>query len=117
MSRNRYDAEFGVCRVRWHRDEPPGDGQPCLVEVWRASVDENLIYGEPTKPRVQVRATVEVRFYRDSKWWRLGYLGSVTEVEKGTQVRRWARIPGPRWWGATIALENWTPADGETRNG
>lgn len=104
MARNRYDDAFGVARIRWQRDEPDNSGSPVLVEVWRPTVD-GLIYESPTKPRVIISARVEMRVFKDSKWWTVGWGGDLSPSAPG-QIRRWALLPW-RTWSQTITLDGW----------
>lgn len=103
MARNRYEEGYGVARLRWKLGEP--DTQPygtVLVEVWSSAL--NLDH-EAAKPRVEVRARVEMRRYRNGEWQSMSFNGEWAASAAG-RVRRHAHLPSRNWYG-TVALDGW----------
>lgn len=104
MPRNKYDDAHGVVRVQWEQGPPDASsGRMYLVEIWRSETD--LDYNEPRKPGLHVTASLELHVYKDSKWWAVGYAGSLAEAKPG-EIRRYATLR-QRHWRSTITLDGW----------
>jgi hypothetical protein len=102
----RYEDAFGVVPLTWHYGEPtaPLTGQLVLVEVWRA--ETNVRNTEARKPRVQVEARLELRFWDGSSWQLVGWSARTSAPTAGA-IRRYAYPGRSRTWSTTVVVEGW----------
>lgn len=107
MSRNHYDDRGGVLPLVWDGDSsesPPSNRGVLMVEVWRPDFN----FWTLQKPEVRVRAVMELWVHRHiTGWHRIKPNGDLEPLTTTDGARRWAELPGPRFWTGSVTLDGW----------